>query len=229
MENEWITCHGWGLNATLFDHWEAHLPEGVSINHCDRGYTARPHTARFSPDAKWRVLWVHSFGLHWCPKELIREADHLVILSGFWRFHPHNPEQGRLSRRGVMLMRRQLVSDPKRLLETFCQRVYEPATSCGLERDRLNQDLLLRDLDRLGEVEFDDADIRHVSDITVISGEADRILQPDCRDELLEMLPLDTRWIVFRTEGHAAGITNPESLFYYLNQSASGAGLRNEE
>lgn len=229
MESEWITCHGWGLNASLFEHWENALPEGVHLDHCDRGYTALPRDARFSPDAKWRVLWVHSFGLHWCPEELLNEADHLVILSGFCRFHPRDPDQRRRSRRGLELMRRQLSSDPDALLDTFYQRVFDPSNPPDLERERLNQDLLLRDLDRLAEAEFDSERVRHLSAVTVIGGDADRILQPACRRELLELLPRQTRWIVYRSEGHAAGITDPDTLFYYMNQSALGAGLQYEE
>ncbi|MGM0506644.1 MAG: alpha/beta fold hydrolase [Bacteroidota bacterium] len=229
METEWITCHGWGLNASLFAHWQEHLPDGVSIDHCDRGYTAPPRVVHFSSEAKWRVLWVHSFGLHWCPHELIREADHLVILSGFWRFHPGDPRQGRLSRRGLELMRRQMESDPEMLLDTFLQRVFDPSKAPELERERLNQDLLALDLERLSEVQLNAESVRDVSAVTVIGGDGDRILQPACREELLERLPRQTRWIVYRTEGHAAGITRPDTLFYYLNQSASEAGLRYDE
>lgn len=229
MESEWITCHGWGLSASLFAPWEQHLPEGVSLAHCDRGYMQDPRIVRFSNEAKWRVLWVHSYGLYWCPDDVMQEADHLVILSGFSRFHPTDRKQRRLSRRGLELMQRQLESDPEGLIETFIQRVFEPAESPSLEREWLNEDLLMRDLEQLGEVELHAERVDHLSAVTVIGGDADRILQPDCRRELLEKLPGHTRQIVYRTEGHAAGITRPDTLFYYLNQSATRAGLRYDE
>lgn len=226
MQSEWITCHGWGLNASLFEPLEQHLPGGVSLAHCDRGYTGSPRTVHFSNDAQWRVLWVHSYGLHWCPEQLIQEADHLVILSGFWRFYPMDRRQSRLALRGLELMQHQLKSNPEALLATFLQRVFDPVSAPALEWEQLNEDLLHHDLERLGDVELDAESVNHLSAVTVVGGDADRILQPDCRMELLNRLPLHTRQVVYRREGHAAGLTRPNSLLYYLNQSAKRAGLR---
>lgn len=221
MQIEWITCHGWGLDASIFSNWETELPEGVRLDHCDRGYLGSDRDAAFSAQADWKLLVLHSFGLHWCPRDLLSRADELVILSGFASFHPADPRQQRLSRFGVERMLNLLERNPEALVREFHRRVFEPDSPDELEWERLNADLLQRDLKRLNEVELNTDPFRHLHAITVVGGDVDRILQPDCQRELLEQLPGSPRQINYAREGHAAGLSRPELLFTSLDSSVS--------
>src|SRR5690554_1068123 len=95
---ELITCHGWGLSPAVWKEWEKFLPAEVQVCHQDRGYFRPKKNPRFRYGQSRKILIVHSFGLHWCPVDLLSEADHLIIAGGFVSFHPDHPEDDRRSR-----------------------------------------------------------------------------------------------------------------------------------
>ena len=85
-----IAYHGWGFNPSIWQPLQAELEPFVRFEAADRGYFSDSVSPSWDQSSEFeKLLLVHSYGLHWCDQEVLRQADHLVIIGGFLNFHPN--------------------------------------------------------------------------------------------------------------------------------------------
>ena len=78
--------HGWGFNGKFWDSLKAEFPTSILFKAANRGYFEEPYEPVFSSESSIKIIFTHSYGLHWCPKEKIGSCDYLVIFNGFNEF-----------------------------------------------------------------------------------------------------------------------------------------------
>ena len=231
MTVELITYHGWGFRPDIWKGWERRLPDELSVRHADRGYYDQPVIPEFHANADRKVILAHSFGLHWCPAEQLEEADHLILLCGFLRFHPREGQQERRSRLLLRQMMSRFVREPGGVIEDFYRNVYapepcplEPPDSAELNHERLLEDLAMLDADGLPFERVSAA-----GSCTIIHGSEDRIVSREKSRELYSMLPDRARYFEVRHAGHAVGFTHTEECVQFAQPRLKNDPLTREE
>ena len=214
---EIITFHGWGFSPGIWSEWEQILAGtvGVSVQHADRGYFGKENIPSFRDANGSKILMVHSFGLHWCPQELIRSADHLIIISGFLSFHPETPREARKSKLVLRQMKSRFVDKPMEVLTKFYENVYTPAQADIQTPGVLNHDQLLEDLEWLGTANLWPDMLHKINGITIIHGEDDRIVSNSKARELFAMLR-GSQYFEIKHAGHGVAFTHTEECFRFL-------------
>ncbi len=212
---ELITCHGWGLSPSVWDVWEELLPADVSVTHLDRGYFGEEKEAGFRYPGSRKIVMAHSFGLHWCPRQLVEQADHLIITGGFLSFHPDAPDEGRRSRLILRQMMSRFVEMPYEVLRDFYRNVWFPDRPSFDIPDKPDHDRLLHDLERLGSDHFPLMTLHRIPDVTIIHGEKDAIVHRTKGHELFNMLR-KSRYLEIKEGGHAAVFTHAGQCYRFL-------------
>ncbi|QYO68329.1 hypothetical protein [Leptolyngbya sp. 7M] len=182
---EVLAYHGWGFDYSCWQGWQTWLEkQACCLKAADRGYFGASKLVNFTSDIK--ILFVHSYGLHWCPVEQL-QADVLVIFSSFCAFHPEEPPSLKTrSQTTVQQMLGQLSSDgashstrdPRLMLQKFQTRSYHPVAWHGPIPESLNIEQLRQDLQQLNRAAIDLALLRSVPQVVILHGSADRIVSP---------------------------------------------------
>lgn len=183
---EVLAYHGWGFDHSCWQGWQTWLEEqACCLKAADRGYFGASKLVNFTSDIK--ILFVHSYGLHWCPVEQFNQADVLVIFSSFCAFHPEQPPSlKKRSQTTIQQMLGQLSSDetsdstrdPRLMLQKFQTRSYHPVAWHGPIPELLNIEKLRQDLQQLNRAAIDLALLRSVPQVVILHGSADRIVSP---------------------------------------------------
>ena len=61
--------HGWGFNGKFWDSLKAEFPTSILFKAANRGYFEEPYEPVFSSESSIKIIFTHSYGLHWCPKK----------------------------------------------------------------------------------------------------------------------------------------------------------------
>jgi pimeloyl-[acyl-carrier protein] methyl ester esterase len=195
---ELVAMHGWCGDSRSWDPW---LPgwrqRGWSWCCGERGYgQLPPRQAGWSAAAGIKVVIAHSLGPHLLAPEVLSAADAVVLLASFGRFVPEG-RQGRTIEAALSGMAAQLRGPaPERMLQTFLEQVAAPASAellqatpiaeplapAGLER--LQQDLAL-----IARTAALPAGFPPDARVLLLQAGSDRIVAPEARQELQELLP----------------------------------------
>lgn len=214
---EICTFHGWALSADIWLPWENHLPSDIYWKHADKGYFGNRADVSFSRGVDKKILLVHSYGLHWCPPALLKETDHLVILSSFLSFHPEEPEKFKRSKLLLQKMMSRFVEKPYEVLYDFHQNVYSPDACKPEFPDSLDHDLLLNDLDLLGESQISPNLLHQIPGITIIHGSSDKIVSKRKGRELYTVFNRRSQYLEIKGSGHAAGFIHARKSSMFMS------------
>ncbi len=146
--------HGWGFDAAFWIPFKNKLAEHILLKPADRGYYGSSFEPEFRPEIKTKVLFLHSYGVHWCSPEKIEQADLIVVFNGFDNFHPlKNPDKSR-SKKTLKMMEKQFNLAPKTVLHAFYKNCYGDYAISHPNLNWINESLLKKDLSALHGVKF---------------------------------------------------------------------------
>lgn len=213
-----LTYHGWAFDHSLWQPLIKEIGPFSNFENADRGYFTNPVKANWPSDSqRERILIVHSYGLHWCPKKIIRKADHLVLISSFLNFHPAKKEEHKRSKLLLRKMQTQFVDSPKKVLEKFYENSFYPEKPTLEVPANLNHEILLSDLSDLDRDNRENADVFDLNSITIIHGAKDRIVNNEMARDMYKKLRLRSQYFEIKRGGHALPVTHSSKIFDILN------------
>jgi len=213
-----IAYHGWGLSSEFWSKWDSVLSHAVKFEVSNRGYIGPDQIIRFDSESpSKRILFVHSFGLHWCPHDVLSMADHLVIFGGFLNFHPDSERQSKRSRFFVQQMLSRFVDEPEEVLQKFIKNVYYPNMPDNrFVQSDIDHDKLLADLSMI-QHETQSIQILHeVPEITILHGEKDKIVSNTKARKLYHNLRYRSQYFEIKHAGHALPHTHADECYSFL-------------
>ncbi len=146
--------HGWGFDSTFWIPIKNSLASHTLLKPADRGYFGGSFEPEFNPEATTKVLFLHSYGVHWCSLEKIELADLIIVFNGFDSFHPlKNPDKSR-SRKTLKMMEKQFKQAPKTVLHAFYKNCFGDNEIHHPNLNWMNNSLLRKDLSALHGVKF---------------------------------------------------------------------------
>lgn len=212
---EAIAYHGWGFEQSCWSVLKSlFASRQIHLSTFDRGYFGAKQTPVFT-DGHYKVLLTHSYGLHLCPHEQLRQANLLVIASGFMDFHPHNDRDKRRSQRILQQMIQECRQHPETVLSTFKTRCADPSASqIPLDLDR---DLLVKDLQDLSTSCLNMQAIKTVPHSLIFHGATDRIVPCLKGQEIFAHLMDNAAYFEIENAGHALPFSHPKDLWQILS------------
>jgi pimeloyl-[acyl-carrier protein] methyl ester esterase len=217
-QREAIAYHGWGFDSTCWGCWKAWLHQWhISLQCFDRGYFGPPVNPSFSPTATTKILLVHSFGLHLCPVEQIKQADWLLIFSSFRAFHPVPHRARRRSHAVLTQMMQQIQTQPKHVLQQFKVNCYHPQSCPDVEVNTLNGDRLLADLQALDCVSLEPLPLSKKTHVVLFHGVCDQIVAPDLGQALMGCFPAASQFVEVPNAGHALPFSHAADCWAVLD------------
>jgi pimeloyl-ACP methyl ester carboxylesterase len=171
-KNQIILQHGWGLSSSCWNGWKQQLSNDFSVLTPDRGYFGNKNIiTRFESENK-KILVSHSFGLLLFPESLLRQADYLIIISGFADFHTEDKKEKRRSSMLIKFMKKKLLLTPEKLLFDF----YNGHDLRGDFDKYPDTDLLSHDLTAIDTLQADWENIKKVKNILILHGKQDMVV-----------------------------------------------------
>ncbi|NBC02270.1 MAG: hypothetical protein GVY20_01050 [Bacteroidetes bacterium] len=213
-----LAYHGWGVNTSIWNPLKVNLQPYAHFEAADRGYFSDSYSPSWDESSgSEKLLLVHSYGLHWCEQSVLKNADHLVIISGFLNFHPISDEEHKRSKFFLRKMQSQFVDSPKKVLQKFYERVFHPEEPKIEVPGDLRHDLLLSDLGDLDHDNRKNADIFDMNSITIFHGAEDKIVDNELAREMFSKLRLRSQYFEVKKAGHAIPFTHSSKIFEILN------------
>ena len=123
-----VAMHGWCGDQRSWEAWLPHWQaRGWKVSCGERGYGQQSPQQPSWPQAGGpKVVIAHSLGPHLLARELLEQADAVVLLTSFGRFVPPGRE-GRPLQIALQAMAHELAGNqPETMLQTFLQRVAAP-------------------------------------------------------------------------------------------------------
>ncbi|MEX2600718.1 MAG: alpha/beta hydrolase [Balneolaceae bacterium] len=213
---EILACHGWGLQPSFWDRLSRELPEQVQFTGLNRGYFGKPTSRSFGKGTRKKMLMTHSFGLLWCPEELLEAADHLIIFSGFLHFHPGGAEAEKRSRMVVRQMMGRFIEKPDEVLHKFYETLFYPSERALSPPVSVDHDLLLDDLNRIQHDRISIERFRSIPAFTIFHGGEDAVVPNELGRELYQRLAGRSRYYEVKQAGHALPFTHSEVCMNFL-------------
>ncbi len=213
---EILAYHGWGINADFWNNFSSVIPDEIPLKPANRGYFGKPFYPRFDADTKFRVVFTHSYGLHWSNSAVLSKADLLVIFNGFGDFHPENKNLNSISKKGLETMIKGFEADPEQVLNSFYKNCFHPSEFKSEIPSDLNKELMLEDLKRLRNTRFPLIDLDFGSTMVAIDSAEDKILLDPRGENMLEGHYNKKFVKIFENEGHALPFINPKDCWSYL-------------
>ncbi|WP_421774596.1 hypothetical protein [Gracilimonas sp.] len=217
LDLEIISYHGWGFDSSFWKDWEAILPHNVLFKTADRGYFLDEKHPEFSGISKHKALFLHSYGLHWCPEEQIEQATCIVIFNGFRDFHPeHNPERKK-SQKVLERMTAEFEKNPRKVLKSFWENAFHPDKRKHIPRGKLDGELLLADLKKLSTSSFDLIHFRRGKPIISLDGGSDKILTHNQGKKFTEITEGNAVYHFIKEAGHGLPVTHYKDCWSFIN------------
>lgn len=213
-----IAYHGWGFDSTIWQPLRAEFPPYVKFDCAERGYFSESSEPSWQNNLNTeKLLFVHSYGLHWCSKEIIQQADHLVMISSFLNFHPAEKKVYKRSKLLLRKMLAQFVESPRLVLEKSYEKTFYPEETKLPVPSNLNHDLLLSDLSDLDQDNRKNAEVFDMNSITIIHGAKDQIVGNEVARDMYNKLRLRSQYFEIKNGGHALPFTQSSKIFEILN------------
>lgn len=211
---EIVAYHGWGGYSGIWNRWTKHIPERVSIATFNRGYFGKPEDVGFTHGASYKIVFAHSYGLHFVPHEQLEACDLLVLFSSFREFHFGKDSEREKSRRALLSMILKLPKEPHRVLADFWTAMHSPEKNTQWGRAPItNEELLLSDLQALNTCELSfSGDKKWL----YVEGGQDSIVSGSRLDELKEVFGSNVKRMVFHNAGHAVPLTKYRDSWSYI-------------
>tara|TARA_R110000868_G_scaffold396971_2_gene669443 strand:+ start:23052 stop:23732 length:681 start_codon:yes stop_codon:yes gene_type:complete len=209
--------HGWGFDTKFWNPIKSELPDHILLKPADRGYFGGEFIPEFDNESKNKILFLHSFGLHWCPAEKKEQADLIIIFNGFNTFHPlENPAKSR-SKKILKGMVKEFKKEPALVLKAFYKNCFSKFETLEPNLHWLNRSLLLKDLNGLHKTKLK-LTKETKCDWLIIDSEKDRIVSRNRGKELLAFLGAE-KYQKIEHGVHALPATNPEECIKILSEA----------
>lgn len=206
-----IAYHGWGFDSLFWHPLTTRLDHILDMKTADRGYFLSPVEHFFSNDnAQLRVIFVHSLGLHLCPGQVLRKADHLIVFGGFLRFYP---DEIKLFKKKKMMIRQwmtQLVDQPREALIEYYDTSFYPDESEYSPPAQNNHEKLMSDLSMLDRDDYNLQRYFDVPRITILHGADDQIIGQERARDMYHTLRFNSKYFELLNTGHAFPFTHPD-------------------
>lgn len=211
-----IAYHGWGLSGDAWQPWHKLFSDEIQFDSADRGYFGKPFTPIFNPACSKKIVFAHSFGLHWCDQSLLREADILVLFSSFLKYHPESKKQEQNSILKLRQMMGRFVEKPEEVLQTFYKDVYHPNKPLPIPEGSLNHELLLEDLSLLHTSEISLQTLHQIPFIKIFHGSEDKVIPKKSARDLYHQLRHRSQYYEILQKGHSLPYTDADSCYPIL-------------
>lgn len=213
-----LAYHGWGFEPSIWQPLEKELTPFVHFESANRGYFSDSFLPSWNGSAETEnLLLVHSYGLHWCDSQVLKKADHLVIIGGFLKFHPDSEQEHKRSKLTLRKMQSQFVDSPGKVLQKFYEQVFHPHETKLDAPNDFRHDLLLSDLGDLDRDNRKNADIFDLNSITIIHGSEDQIVNNELARDMYSKLRLRSQYFEIKKGGHGIPFTHSSKIFEILN------------
>jgi pimeloyl-[acyl-carrier protein] methyl ester esterase len=207
-----IAMHGWAGDSRCWRPWiEATAHLGWSWRCGERGYgEIQPQMPAWPENTSTNALRViigHSLGPHFLSPEAWSSADAVVLLASFGTFIPSGRAGRRLSAAlDAMEAKSGNEADAREMLETFLVNAAHPEPPHHLPPSpatgTLDLDRLRSDLEMLRQCQGLPKGFHREARVLIVEAGADRIVDPEARAMLREVLP-DSEVTTFPQAGHA--------------------------
>jgi pimeloyl-ACP methyl ester carboxylesterase len=226
VRTEVILQHGWALDSQVWSSWLPWLQaHGIEFQLGERGYFGLPERApSFGAGAEYRIIVAHSLGLHLLNETAWQQADAIMAINSFLRFHPDEPKQEKRSRRVIKAMLDKMSDAPYAVLKQFIENCYYPESShlplgwCAgvpiLDVPRLTADLQLLDEHILSP------SLLNGKTVVNIQGTHDKIVPPGAAAAFTEALPNAATYRLGGC-GHAAPMMQAHKCLLLLSELIS--------
>lgn len=218
-EIEIIAFHGWGLSSHFWNEWKSLIPDNVSFVSANRGYFNDPETPAFSRGSHFKLLMVHSFGLHWCPHDLFLKANAIAIFNSFEQLQPAEGTHALTMQKVLNNMVHTFQSDPDLVLSKFFNNVFYPEKKIPeiLPVGSMNKELLLKDLEIMSKTIFDLNVLDRTKPIMYIEGGRDKILQIPRAERFAQLSGGNFISHFIKQAGHALPVTHFQESWSYIS------------
>jgi pimeloyl-[acyl-carrier protein] methyl ester esterase len=217
LEIEIIAYHGWGFDSSFWKKWKEVLPEEVIFKTADRGYFLEEKRPKFSTDSTHKVLFLHSFGLHWCPKENLQQANSIIIFNGFKEFHTGEGVDSKKSRMVLKKMITEFDKNPEKVLNKFWENAFYPEKKKIAPEERFDKKLMLIELKRLDTSEFDLKHLKNGQPIISLDGGNDHILFQNRGRGFTEFTEGNAVYHFIKEAGHCLPATHTQDCWSFIN------------
>ena len=209
--------HGWGFNGDFWNGLKSVLPDHVFLKPADRGYFGGEFEPEFDPNVTSKVLFLHSYGVHWCPVEKLEQADTIVIFNGFDSFHPlSNPEKSR-SKKVLKGMEASFKKAPDMVLKAFFDNCFGASDVDMPELSWKNRSLLSKDLSALHKSKLK-LNKNTIANWIIVDSQNDKIV-PGGRGVDLITLTGSDKYFKVEGEPHALPASNPQECLMILSKA----------
>lgn len=205
--------HGWGFDSQFWSSFKELMPENVLLKAADRGYFGGIFEPEFSDSSASKVLLLHSFGLHWCPKDKFTQADHIVVLNGFETFHPKDRKAKSRSKKILKSMISEFKKNPEKVLKAFYKNCFHPGEKDHASLNWMNNSRLADDLTLMNKSKLKLN--RTKAQWVVVDSGKDRIISGSRGAELAEMSSTEF-YKSFEDAGHGLPLLNSSDCWSYL-------------
>ncbi len=207
--------HGWGFNGTFWDKIKSEVPNNILFKAADRGYFGGTFEPEFSDSASMKILFTHSYGLHWCPTEKLMNVDLLVVFNGFNDFLPSEFFERRKEVKILKRMHDQFKKTPEDVLNAFYSNCFYPHEPEFSAPKWINESLLAKDLIALRKTKIE---VKNLNlKVVLIADKKDRIVPNDRVDEHITQFG-SPEYKIYNEFGHALPIVNSSGCWSYLNE-----------
>jgi pimeloyl-[acyl-carrier protein] methyl ester esterase len=211
-----IAYHGWGFDKRFWQNLKNECSSYVRFDVADRGYFNEEHSPGFDKSSN-KIVLAHSFGLHWCPDSVLRDADQLVVLGGFLQFHPDKADEYKRSRLRLRAMLSQFVDSPAQLLDQFYKNTFYPSRTKPEIPEKLDHEKLLSDLSLIQQDQFPVQRFFDLNRITILHGANDLIVHRDNAIGMFHQLRYRSQFFEILRAGHAFPVTHSKKCVEILN------------
>lgn len=215
-KTELLAYHGWGLKDTFWDPWKKFFPSDINMRCANRGYFGESSIKEFRQKNSNKIIMLHSFGLHWCPENLIRQASHLIIFSGFLDFHPNEPDARRRSKLVLQQMMARFIEEPEETIEKFYDNLFHPEPRVFDPPFPMNHERLLEDLNQINNRPLPLKLLQEIPSIIILHGEEDSIVSNTIARTMYHRLRFQSQYFEIKQAGHALPYTHPRQCFQLI-------------
>ena len=207
--------HGWGFSSNFWDALKSEIPSDIIFKAADRGYYGSHFEPEFSHNVDFKILFTHSFGLHWCLASKINTSDVLVLFNGFGSFLPLDGFERKKALNILQRMYNKFSIEPDRVLTTFFDRCFFPEPKNTLPLSEYDKSLLEVDLRALENLSFK----KITPNLHIISlfGEKDQIVSPEITKHMNMQIGVRHSKI-FDGVGHALPAVKSSNCWSYLTE-----------
>ncbi len=205
--------HGWGFDALFWSDLKKLMPGNILMKAADRGYFGGTFLPEYSDQSKVKVLFLHSFGVHWCPKEEFDQANQIVVFNGFDTFHPKEWKARSRSKKILKSMIKEFKKDSEKVLNSFYKNCFHPGKREIQGLNWMNNSRLLNDLILMNKSKLKLPNSK--AQLIVIDSGKDRII-PGKRGSEITELATSGVYKVFERAGHGLPVLNSSDCWSYL-------------